>query len=304
MRTRALGMLCGISAVWGSDWIFAPLLADVASPYAAAALSTALAAAVLGILWMILRRAAGSPDVAIPLRTVLLLGCTMLAVPAALMIFAGRHGLGGWEILLYAMLPLLVALADQAWTTPMILAVGAVLVLFDSTVAFTPRGVGWALLGLLAVACQAYGLRLAARTLSGFGWTALSGVLAVQLGLAAAVLAVCGYLFDPAPRIAPLTQWTMNAGIALAWLALPGTALAYLVLYRLLANGPLAPVQVAAGQWVQTTLAVIESAVFLHARPSWRMVAAIVTLVVCIGMLLRPEEESAPASIVFRDTSR
>jgi drug/metabolite transporter (DMT)-like permease len=253
---------------------------------------------------MILRRTASAPDMAIPLRTVLLLGCTMLALPAALMIFAGRHDLGGWEILLYAMLPLLVALADQAWTAPMILAVGAVLVLFDSTVSFTPRVGGWALLGLLAVTCQAYGLRLAARTLSGFGWTALSGMLAVQLGLAAAVLEVCSSFFDPAPRIAPMAQWTVNAGIGLAWLAFPGTALAYLVLYRLLAKGPLAPVQVAAGQWMQTTIAVIESAVFLHARPSWRMVAAIVTLVACTGMLLRPEEESAPASIVFRDTSR
>jgi drug/metabolite transporter (DMT)-like permease len=304
MRTRAIAMLCGVSAVWGSDWIFAPLLADVASPYTAAALSTGIAAVVLAILWMISRRAAGGPDVAIPMRTVLLLGFTMLALPAALMIFAGRHGLGGWEILLYAMLPLLVALAEQAWTTPMILAVGAVLVLFDSTVSFAPRVVGWALLGLLAVACQAYGLRLAARTLSGFGWTTLSGVLAVQLGLASAVLVVCGYLFDPAPRLAPMAQWTGNAGIGLAWLALPGTAFAYLALYRLLATGPLAPVQIAAGQWVQTTIAVVESAVFLHARPSWRMVAAMVTLVVCIGMLLRPEQESSPASIVFRDTSR
>jgi drug/metabolite transporter (DMT)-like permease len=303
MRTRAILTLCGISALWGSGWIFSPLLAEVAPPYAAAALSAGVACFALALVWAVLHLFA-RPAAGVPLRRTLVLGLVMPAAPVCLMIFAGRHGAAGWEILLYAMLPLLVAIADQSWTTPMIAAVGAVLVLFGGEIPFTPRVMAWALLGLAAVALQAYGLRLAARALHGFGWTALTCSLAVQMGMAAALLGACSVFFDAAPRIASAGQWTITALGALCWLALPGTALTYLFFYRLLARGPLTPVQIASGQWLQTLLAVLESAFFLRARPSWQMLAALSTLAVCAWMVLRPEQASSPASIVLRDTSR
>jgi drug/metabolite transporter (DMT)-like permease len=303
MRMRAILMLCGISVLWGSGWIFAPLLAEVASPYAAAALSAALACVAMALLWTILRLLTFTVR-SVPLLLTLHLVLVMLGLPACLMIFAGRHGASAWEILLYAMLPLLVAMADQSWTTPMIAAVGAVLVLFGGEIPFTLRVMAWALLGLAAVALQAYGLRLAARALQGFGWTALTGSLALQLGVAAVLLACCSLLFDAAPRIAPLGQWTTTALGALAWLALPGMALTWMLFYRLLAHGPLTPVQVAVGQWMQTLLAVLESAILLHARPSWQMLVALAALAVCAWMVLRPEQDSQPASIVLRDTPR
>jgi drug/metabolite transporter (DMT)-like permease len=303
MRTRDILTLCGISALWGSGWIFSPLFAEIASPYASAALTAAVACLALSLAWVVLRLFARSPK-SVPLRQTILLGLVLPAAPVCLMIFAGRHGAGGWEILLYAMLPLLVAMADQSWTTPMIAAVGAVLVLFGSEIPFTPRVMAWALLGLAAVALQAYGLRLVARALHGYGWTAVTASLASQLGVAAVLLAACSWSFDAAPRIAPVGQWTATAVGALAWLALPGMALTWLLFYRLLAHGPLTPVQVAAGQWLQTLVAVLESAILLRARPSWQLLAALAALAVCAWMVLRPEQESVPASIVLRDTPR
>ena len=301
MRTRAILILCGISALWGSGWIFAPLLAEVASPYAAAALSAAVACAAMALLWTILRLVT-RPGRSVPRLLTLRLVLVMLGWPACLMIFAGSHGASGWELLLYAMLPLLVAMADQSWSTPMIAAVGAVLVLFGNEIPFTPRVMAWALLGLGAVALQAYGLRLAARALRGFGWTALTGSLALQLGVAGVLLGGCSFFFDAAPRIAPVGQWTATAVGALAWLALPGMALTWLLFYRLLGRGPLTPVQIAVGQWLQTLLAVLESASLLRARPSWQMLAALAALAVCAWMVLRPEQDSSPASIALRDT--
>jgi hypothetical protein len=238
----------------------------------------------------------------VPFRVTVRLGLVMLALPSCLIVLAGHHDLGGWEFLVYALLPLLVALADQNWTAPMVLAAGAVYVLFGSTLFFTPRRLAVAAVGLTAVALQSYGLRFAAKALRGRGWTALTGSLALQLGMAALLLAACSLLFDAKPSISPADYWRTNAAISLFWFTLAGTAVPYLIFYFLLAQGRLAPVQVAVSQWIQVLFAVAESAYFMRAFPSWEMLAAVATLVVCVWMLLRRDRDSSPVSIVLRDT--
>jgi drug/metabolite transporter (DMT)-like permease len=104
------------------------------------------------------------------------------------------------------------------------------------------------------------------------------------------------------PSISPADYWRTNAAISLFWFTLAGTAVPYLIFYFLLAQGRLAPVQVAVSQWIQVLFAVAESAYFMRAFPSWEMLAAVATLVVCVWMLLRRDRDSSPVSIVLRDT--
>lgn len=305
MRRRAILILTAISLLWGSGWIFDPLLAEVAAPFAATALTLAVAACLLALLSAAARLLQGSSSApAIPLRATLLLALLMLGAPTVLMLVAGRHGIGGWPMLLYALLPLLTAFAADAWSPPMILAAGAVLVLIDSTISFAPGKLAWALLALLAVAAQAWGLRYAARVFRASGWRPLAASVWLQLALAAMLAGLCSLLFDPAPRLPPLAQWTSLPLLALLYLALAGTALPYLLLYRLLGNSVLVPEQIAAGQWLQTLFAVAESAFFARAHPAWTIYAAAAVLLGCTWKVLQPEQDTTPVSIALRDTSR
>ncbi len=279
MRLQII-VLCGISLLWGSEWIASPLLAQVAAPFAASALTLTCAALfLLGTSCFLV-----SPGPAVSFRINLLLAFALFAAPLALLIAAGQHGAAGWTPLLYSMLPLFVAFADGAWMPAMVLAPGAALVLLNGTVPFAPRNLAWALAALAAVASQAWALRLLARALRG---RPIVRALGLQAAMAAALLYLGSVWLDPAPRLSPFAPWSALPVESLVLIAALGTALPYAGLYRLLARGPLRPEQVAVTQWLQLLVAGAESAAFAHARPGWPWLAAAALLAVCCWSVLR-----------------
>ncbi len=303
MRIRAILTLCGISLLWGSGWTVAPLLAQTAAPCAAAALTFALAAAFLRAVLLGLRfGSVREAREAIPVRISLRLALGMLAFPTALLLAAGEHGVSGWVPLLYAFLPLLAA--GSAWSPAMIVAIGAVLLLLGGTVPLTPMKLLWAVPALAGVALQAFALRYAARQLRGASARALLASLGLQCAVAAGLLGVGSLFFDAVPKVAPPSQWSGFSLTGLLCLAIAGTALTYAGLYWLLARGTLAPWQAAVAQWLQTLLAVAESAALARTWPGWQSLAGALVLAGCAWSVLGAKPADQPPSIAAQGTLR
>ncbi len=293
-----LAVLVGISLLWGSEWILSPLPAQVAAPFAASALTLAFGALLLLGASVLMPRAGPGTS----LRINLLLAVTLFAAPIALLIEAGRHGASGWIPLLYTMLPLFLAFAEDAWTPAMALAPGAALVLLNGTVPFTPGKLPWAAAALAAVALQAWALRSISCRLRG---RAILPALGLQTAAAAALLGLGSLLADPAPRLAPPGQWSALPFISLLLLAALGTALPYAGLVWLLTRTPFRPPQVAVTQWLQLLFAVGGSALLTRARVPWAVLAAAGALLGCCwGVLRRSAADQVTAPRIFSSGPR
>lgn len=280
MKRRAWLLLCGISLLWGSGWVVAPQLAQVAAPYAAAALTFAMAACAL-----LLFSVRYSSSARLSLRENAALSLPMLALPTALLIASGQHGAGGWTPLLYSLLPLMAA--GGRWSPAMAVAPGAVLLLLNGTVSFAPHALLWAVPVLAAVGLQAWALRrLSMRLRPG----SVTHALGVQCALAAFLFAGCSFGFDPTHVVASLAQWSTSSATALILMAICGTALPYAGLYSLLSKEKIRPEQAGTTQWLQTLVAVGESATLALARPSWALFTAALLLFGCCFAVWRSRD--------------
>ena len=286
-----------MSLLWGSSWLAVPLLAAVAMPHAAAAMTLLLAA--LTLAPACLARTACP----VPLMSSLVLGATMLAAPTCLLLYADQHGAASWVPLVYALLPLVLALPGDGWSPAMVVAVAATFLLLNGAVAVTASRLVPALAAFAALLSQAWAIDRAARQLAGCPRAAILRSLAVQCAVAGALLALASLLFDDAPRIATAAQWTAGPALSLLLLAVLGTALAYGMLYRLLGAGVLRPHQVAASQWLQLLCALVQGAVLDRYLPPWQWLLAAAVLGGCTVAVLRAGAGGSDNPVTFGDTA-
>ncbi len=300
VRNRSIGMLLLASLLWASTWALSPLLAENAEPFAACALVFTLAALVIAGAAIATKHRDALPASGLPWRTHLVLGTAMFALPLPLLLVTGSHGGSGWVPLLYSTLPLLVAaLTAGTWSPAMVLAVGAALALLGQGLSFSPAKLFWTLPTVCVVASQAFALHYAAGHLRGSPTRVLMRTLAAQFALAAAVCTIGSVLADPAPRIAPFSQWSAVPSGALLLLALLGTAVPYALLYRLLSRTTLAPQQIATTQWLQTLISVGEGFAFSRQLPPTLLLIAGALLAACTWSMLRNDHEDAgPAALI------
>ena len=300
MRLRSVLLLAGASFLWGSGWILAPSLAEVAAPYAAGALL--FAAAALALLPFLFRKPATAR---VSTHTTLLLAFTLLATPTALLTEAGRHGISGVVPLVYGALPLMVTILGEGWSPTRapaaVIAISATFVLLNGSVPLTTSKLLWAFPVLVAVGLQASALRYAARLVA-CSQTALLRSLAIQFALTSAALAGLSLLLDPAPKLAPVAQWAAVPTASLVLLAALGTALPYALLLHLLAGAQLRPEQVAAAQWLQFLFAFAEGAAFARSRPTFTLLTAACVLLACFFMLVRAPEPAGDALLSLHKT--
>ena len=273
-----------LSFVWGSDWIANQLVSEQGEPCALASLRYLLGAFVLGGFLLVRRgqRAPGTRTAIAGLRSNLLLGVTMFAAPYLLLWWTAMHGAAAFTPLVYAAMPLGLLLAAGELRGVAIVAMGAMLVLLNGSLPLTAGKLVWTLPLVLAVALQGWSLLYARRHYAAAA--SLAGIT-VQLSSAGLLLGMASLLLERVPRLQPLQSWAVSALLALAALAIVGTAAAYPVYYRLLET--LAPAQLASTAWLQTLVAVGESAWLLRQRPGWTMVGAAAVLLGCAYNLLR-----------------
>ena len=295
------GLLLALSLIWGTTWIANAMLAQPESPlhivmlrYLVALLLIALAYGGQRLFGRLGSHAAGPRSQGLSrlpnqtrgnvMLTGMTLGCTMFALPDLLLVWAARHGAGPWTPLIYAGLPLGLMLSSGKLRTAAILAPGAMLVLLNGSLPLTPQKIAWAAPIAAAVALQGWSLLYARDHLAEV--SSLRGML-WQLLVAVVLLRTALWLWPEPGGHLSLRFWQAGSVFALFLLGLLATALAYPLYYRLLARYE--PAQLAATAWLQTLVAVGESALLLHQRPGWPMIGAACALVACSVSLLGTE---------------
>ena len=331
-RRSSVILLVALSLVWGSTWIANSLVRSQATPLALAALRYTLAAVCLAAAYLgqlLMRRVRGPRANLIMERTSqsasisehlpepkkqlgsalslslpeaegigwigisLLLGCTMFALPDLALVWAAEHGAASFTPLLYAALPLGLLLGSGALRLPAILAVGATLVLLDGSIASTAANLPWVLPIAVAVALQGASLVFARQNVAGAA--SLRGCM-VQCATAACLLWLRVQLWPRSTEVLPLHRWPVSSLAALCILAGLATATVYPIYYALLRY--LTSAQLATSQWMQTLVAIVESALILRLRPAWTMLAAACLLILCTVLLLRDQDGSTGASLL------
>ncbi len=151
-----------LGVVWGTSWIAAETLAEYVSPLRGAAARFLLAALVCipAVLWKRVRLPRGRA-----LGFVLLLSVTLIVFPFVLLLWAQLHVPSATVVVLFAAMPLLLALSTPGVPSralqATIVAVGAIALAVGAS--FSAAQAGGAAVALLAVASTAASLQVARR---------------------------------------------------------------------------------------------------------------------------------------------
>lgn len=234
MSTRSLIDLLLLSALWGGSFLFMRMAAPEFGPFPLIWLRVSIAAAfLLPLLWWrgqigLLRQHAPK---------LLVVGVLNAAVPFVLIAWAVLSITSGLAAILNAATPIFTALVGAVWIGEKLgrskylgLLVGfvGVALLAAEHADFKPGGSGWAIAAMLG-ATLSYGIvgHYTKRYLAGVPSLATATGAQLSAGL---VLLPLAYWFWP-------EHWpSANAWVAALVLAIGGTALAFVLFYRLLAE--------------------------------------------------------------------
>ena len=287
------GILC---LIWGTTWMAIRVLVRDVPPLWSAGVRFTLAAVIMLLVSAV--RGSRAPQGPHQWRAVLVLGITMIAVPFGLIFWAEQFVASSMTAVLYSTMPLCVA-ALTPWMSKhsvprsaifgMVLGAGGIAVLFGQGLTATRGTLLGGVAVLLAVASQAYSIHFAKRELSGMdsvvatGWQFLVGAVAL----------VAGSLAMERGRT---SQWTPYAVIALLFLALVGSAVAFGLYYWLLRH--VQPYQISTLSLVVPIIAIIEGAAILEEPiPPLMLVASLVVLAAVAGVLRAQAGEPAPITL-------
>lgn len=271
-----------LGIVWGSTWIAADSVAESVSPLHAAAARFLLA--VLLCLPVIVRKRLPLPR-GRSLGFVLLLSVTLVVLPNLLLLWAQQTVSSVTVTVLFAAMPLFVALlpADGVPHGALLATVvglgGLVLALGPS---FSLHQAGGAAVALLAVASIGTSAVLARRELRAVHPVVTTALLS---GSAALLLFVAGMTFE---RGQP-SHWSQNAVAAIVFLALVAGAPAYATYFWLLQH--LEAHKVTTLQWVEPLVAILETAFFLRIGLSFTMIAGSLVTLTSLLLVMRAREE-------------
>jgi drug/metabolite transporter (DMT)-like permease len=215
----------------------------------------------------------------------LLLSVTMIVLPFLLVLWAQRHSSSVTVTVLFAVMPLLVALlpADDVPRGALLATVvglgGIVLAMGAS---FSVNQAGGAAIALLAVASTGASAVLARRELRAVNPVVVTALLS---GTAALLLFLASMAFERGQPV----QWTHNAIGSIVFLALVAGAPAYAIYFWLLQQ--LEAYKVTTVQWIEPVVAIIETAFFLRLGLSFTMVAGSLVTLTSLLLVMRARAE-------------
>jgi drug/metabolite transporter (DMT)-like permease len=271
-----------LGIVWGTTWIAADTLAESVPSLQGAAIRFLLAA-LLCIPVVVGKRLTLPRGRA--LGFVLLLSVTMIVLPYVLVLWAQRHVSSVTVTVLFAAMPLFVALlpTDDVPRGALLATVvglgGLVLALGPS---FSLHQAGEAAIAFLAVASTATSAVLARRELKAVHPLVTTALLS---GTAALLLFVAGLVFE---RGQP-AQWNHDAIGSMIFLAFVAGAPAYATYFWLLQH--LEAYKVTTVQWIEPLVAIIETAFFLRLGLSFAMIAGSLVTLTSLLLVMRARAE-------------
>jgi drug/metabolite transporter (DMT)-like permease len=237
MGGRDLGALLLLSALWGASFIFIRVAVAGLGPFVLVELRVGLAAAGLALSAALLRRL---PKLRVRWRQFALLGLVNVAIPFSLISAAEINLTASLAAILNSTTVMFTAIVAAVWmgdalTTRKVFGVVLGIIGVTVLVGWDPMAVDWAVIlsvGAMLVASLGYALGsvYAKRTFVG------SSPLAIATGqLTAASLLMMPLAAVSVPDERPSTIVVLSV----LGLALPSTALAYMLYFRLISNvGP------------------------------------------------------------------
>lgn len=227
-------------------------------------------------------------------RALLVLGASMMALPYGLLFWAERWINSSLTAVLFSSLPLFVALftpfmlhqqVPRRAVYGMVWAVGGIAVLFYSGLSLFSYMIAGGLAVIAAVAISAWSSIFAKRELRGVDPFTGS---AVQFAVAALLLFAASSVLE---RGLP-ASWSMEGVLALVFLAIFGSGVAFSLYYWLLRH--LLPYQISAINLVVPLVAIMEGAWILHESVPPLMVVSSLVVIAAVGAVLRSEDEGPP----------
>jgi drug/metabolite transporter (DMT)-like permease len=271
-----------LGIVWGTTWMAAETLAESVPPLRGAALRFLLAA--LLCLPVVVRKRLILPR-GRALGFVLLLSVTMVVLPYVLVLWAQRHVSSVTVTVLFAAMPLFVALLptdDVPRGALLAIAVGLGGMVLAMGPSLSVNQAGGAAIALLAVASAGTSAVLARRELRAVNPLVVTALLS---GTAALLLMVASMAFERGQTV----QWTHNAIASLVFLAIVAGAPAYATYFWLLQH--LEVYKVTTVQWIEPLVAIIETALFLRLGLSFAMIAGSLVTLTSLLLVMRARAE-------------
>jgi drug/metabolite transporter (DMT)-like permease len=275
-----------ICLIWGSTWLAIRVTVHDIPPFAASGIRFLLAGIVLLSLARGQRRQ--WPQGEDQWKAILVLSLTMMAIPFGLVFWAEQYVFSSMAAILYSASPLVISLFTSIFMHQKVprRAVLAMVVAFGGIVALLytePSTSRRALLG--------YGALLLGMTLS--AWSAVYAKerlhhvdpvisTGLQLFLGSIALGWATWALESHRHAA----WTRSAVIALAFLTVVGSCVAFVVYYWLLKH--MQPYQLGTANLVIPVIAVLEGWLRGEAM-RWMMMLVIVLILVSVATALRAE---------------
>ena len=289
-RKHCIAYTC-ICLIWGSTWGAIRLLVLDVPPFRAAAIRFLLAAVVLlGIALARYRKPRLSGQ---QLRALIILGVAMMGLPYGLLFWSEYRISSSMTAVLFSSCPLFVALftplmmharVPRRAVFAMVIAMGGIATLFYaqlSTSLYFLLG-GAAVIG--AVISSSWASVFAKRELVGVNpllGTAIQFCVSAALLLAASLAAERGQPSD----------WHVKSVMALAFLTVFGSAVAFSVYYWLLGKMP--AYQLSTINLVVPIIAMAEGALLLRERVPLLMIGAAALVLMSVATVLRAEHDEA-----------
>ena len=276
-------LLC---CIWGSTWLAIRVAVRDLPPVGSAALRFLVASAILAVFALAGRLS--WPRTRAEWKPLLVLSVTMMAVPYGLLFWAEQHITGGMAAVFNSVIPILVALFNPLMGGPtpqrrslfaMLVAMGAVAYIFQTQLSTSPK----ALLGGFAVlVCAAF--------------SAFSAIYArqhhslhpavntcLQLAVGAVLLFIVAFVTEPHVE----WHWTQRSAIAIVYLAIFGSAVAFAAYYWLLHHVEASQASTIA--LIVPLVAIYLDAVMMQEHVPISMVVASLIVIGSVGVVLRPE---------------
>jgi drug/metabolite transporter (DMT)-like permease len=285
-RSQLLGY-AALCVIWGSTWLAIRFVVQDAPPLEAAAIRFLIAGALLlGLAWTQRRR---WPQGERPWQAILVLSITIIAIPYGLLFWAEQYVTLSMTAVLFSAMPLVVALLTPAMmgrkvprsaVFALVIAFGGLLVLFYTGLSAS-RPALWAGAAVMAaMVLSAWSVVYAKKRLEDVDSVVATGL---QLVFGSAALLWGAWALE-ARRHA---HWTKASLIALGFLTIFGSCVAFVIYYWLLKR--MQPYQLATTSLIVPLIAVLEGALLAREPVPLMMLIAMAIVLASVRSVLRAE---------------
>ena len=282
----AFALLC---AIWGSTWMAIKIVVHDVPPFRAAAARFLIAAALLALVAV--AQKAPWPRSLRDWRAVLVLSITMMALPYGLIFWAEQHVSSSITAVLYSSTPLVAALLTP-WMTgrsvpraavySLLVAVGGIAILFQVDLLASPDMLLGGLAVLVGVVSSSWSTVYAKKEAHEVDPIVSTGV---QLFVGGSVLALLSLGVE---RGQP-SDWRTSSVLALLFLAIFGSAIAFVFYYWLLRH--LDAYKASAVNLIVPFVAIVEGALILHEMVTPMMLLSAVVVLGSVAVALKAQSD-------------